>query len=263
MIVTINFQGRIVLAFFLGSIVGKLYLIFIHPLLALNFQRAQVPFPDDKQQLKDKIIALANKFKYPDPERKIMLTEDRGGDMHSNAGVNSLHINLSRQLLEHHEEDDEILAILTHEFGHWSRGDIYITAVFDVIYMTLLGVFFEHGLNNPYLLKAFGFSQQSVFISVYLFYKVYSVTLDYPQRKLFNVLYRNQEYNADMFAAKHQGTNVHIKNSLLRNYSKNLDALFVDEVHAMLQKSHPTLLERLKALDDYVPEVELGYNHMP
>jgi Zn-dependent protease with chaperone function len=110
-----------------------------------------------------------------------MLTEDRGGDLHSNAGVNSKHINLTKQLLEHHEgKDEEILAILTHEFGHWTTGDIYITAVFDVIYMTLLGAFFEYGLNNPYLFEAFGFSQQSVFISVYLFYKVYSVTLDYP-----------------------------------------------------------------------------------
>lgn len=117
--------------------------------------------------------------------------------------------------------------------------------VFDVIYMTLLGFFFEQGLNNPYLLRAFGFSQASVFISVYLFYKIYSVTLDYPQRKLFNVLYRHHEYEADLFAARHQKTAEHSKNALLRNYSKNLDALFIDEVHAMLQKTHPTLLERL------------------
>jgi hypothetical protein len=40
MIVTINFQGSLILAFFFGSILGKLYLLFIHPLLALNFQRS-------------------------------------------------------------------------------------------------------------------------------------------------------------------------------------------------------------------------------
>lgn len=116
--------------------------------------------------------------------------------------------------------------------------------------MTILGAIFDKFLDNPNLLRAFGFSQASVFISIYLFYKVYSVTLDYPQRKLFNVLYRYNEYNADLFAKHHQGTAEHIKNAILRNYSKNLDALFVDEVHAMLQKTHPTLLERIKALDE-------------
>jgi len=52
-------------------------------------------------------------------------------------------INLSKQLLEHHEgKDEEILAILTHEFGHWQMNHLYINTFFDVIYMTLLGTFF-------------------------------------------------------------------------------------------------------------------------
>lgn len=120
MVITINFQGYLALAFFFGSIVGKLYLLFVHPMLANRFERSQVEFPADKEELRKKIIELANEFDYPDPEKKIMLTQSLSGDLHSNAGVNVSHIVLSKQLLEHHEgKDDEILAILAHEFGHW------------------------------------------------------------------------------------------------------------------------------------------------
>ena len=41
--------------------------------------------------------------------------------------------------------------------------------------------------------------------------------------------------------------------SLLRNYSVNLDALFIDTMHAKLELSHPTLLERIDALESYKP----------
>ena len=66
--------------------------------------------------------------------------------------------------------------------------------------MTISGFFFQECLNNAYLLSAFGFTQQSVFMSIYLFYRVYSCTEDYPLRKLFNVLYRYCEYKADRFS---------------------------------------------------------------
>jgi|LakMenEpi03Oct11_1017367.scaffolds.fasta_scaffold07974_1 hypothetical protein len=66
---------------------------------------------------------------------------------------------------------------------------IYQTIVLDVVYMAVLAIFFSLALNNQKMLTDFGFTQQSLFISIYLFYKVYAVTLDYPIRKAYNWYY--------------------------------------------------------------------------
>lgn len=96
---------------------------------------------------------------YPNPEDKIKLTESMFGDLHSNASVNSDFIDLNKELLEHHEgHEEEILAIVGHELGHWKDSDIYWWGFWDVVYMTIVGYFFQITLNNPYLFKAFGFT---------------------------------------------------------------------------------------------------------
>ena len=64
---------------------------------------------------------------YPEPEKRITLTASKFGDLHSNASVNSRHIDISEELLEHHKgHPEEILAIVAHEMGHWKEMDIYI-----------------------------------------------------------------------------------------------------------------------------------------
>ena len=147
---------------------------------------------------------------------------------------------------------------MAHELGHWKDMDIYYNGIWDIVFMTICGWFFQRCLNNPHLLMAFGFQQESIFISIYLFYKVYSCTLDYPQRKMFNVLYRKNEYKADRHAVDLCGLSA-IKYALLRNYSVNLDALFKDRWYAILNMSHPTLLERLGAIERHAAHTDNDY----
>lgn len=201
MVIIINFRDNLTLAFMVGTVFGKMWQLMIFPRIkCLDKQR--VPFPDERSELRRKICEFAEREGYPDPENKIMLTLSRLGDLHSNASVNSRHIDLSRELLEHHNDhDEEIVAITAHELGHWQQSHLYVAGLWDVLYMTVCGWFLQRCLNDPYLLRAFGFEQESIFISIYLFYKVYSCSLDYPQRKLFNVLYRSNEYKADKYAA--------------------------------------------------------------
>ena len=254
-VVVINFKKNITMAFFFGTFIGKGYLLWVHPYLKLLFDKQKVEFPEDRLELRSKIVKMATALGYPDADSKIFLYTSRSGDLHSNASVNSRNINLSLELIEHHEgHDEEILAILAHELGHWKENHIYWFSAADLVYMTICGFCFQFVVDNPVLFRAFGFTQYSNFISIYLFYKVYSCSLDYPQRKLFNVLYRHCEYVADDYALRCHIEGMDEKEhhpiimSLLRNYSVNLDALFVDKFYSQLQNSHPTLLERLKAL---------------
>ena len=143
-------------------------------------------------------ISLATKHGYKNAEQKIRLYHCASGDLHSNASVDGSKINISFKILEHHDKfDQEVLAILCHELGHWKQMHIYLTIAIDVVYMAILGFFFNLCLNNPAMLINFSFIQNSLFISIYLFFKVYSVTVDYPLRILFNFYYQWSETRAD------------------------------------------------------------------
>ncbi len=53
--------------------------------------------------------------------QKIKQDHSASGDLHSNDSVIGSNINISYRLLIHHEgTDQELLAILAHELGHWS-----------------------------------------------------------------------------------------------------------------------------------------------
>jgi|688.fasta_scaffold326093_1 Zn-dependent protease with chaperone function len=113
-----------------------------------------------------------------------------------------------------------------------------------MVYMSLLAFFFKRCLNNPAFLTQFGFTHESLFISVYLFYKVYSVSIDYPLRKCYNFIYVFYEIRADKYAID-LGFGEALRSALLRNYSENNEALFIDDFYAMMMKTHPTLMERM------------------
>lgn len=185
------FEDNIVIAFAVGTVIGKFFMIKIFPMLKNCLVKEKRKWTEDKKELRSKIVKLAEDHGYKNAENKVMLTANRGGDLHSNASVNSGHIDISESLLNHHDgKDGEILAIMAHELGHWKNNDIYWVMFVDIFYMTLIGFFYAGCQNNPLLLSSFGFTQKSYFISIYCFFKVCSVTADYPLRKLYNILYR-------------------------------------------------------------------------
>jgi Zn-dependent protease with chaperone function len=53
--------------------------------------------------------------------QKIKQDHSSSGDLDSNDSVNGSNTNISYRLLNHHKDnDEEILAILAHDIGHWS-----------------------------------------------------------------------------------------------------------------------------------------------
>ena len=235
----------------IGTFFGKFFLIKLFPLLKDCFDTKNQDFPINKENLKENIVSLAEEVGYKDAANKIVIYSSRGGDLHSNASVNGQTINLSIELFKHHDGfDEEILAIFYHELGHWKNGDIYLTIAVDIVYMTFLAFFFKMCLNNPVFLTQFGFAHESLFISIYLFYKVYSVSIDYPIRKMYMPLYRFYERRADKFAVDN-GHGKALRSGLLRNYSENNDPIFVDDFFAQMTMNHPTLMDRCHFLDEY------------
>ena len=97
-------KNFLVLAIAVGTIFGKFFMLKLFPLLKNKFLEKNAEFPENKKELMDKIIKLAEKKGYENAEQKIRLYRSGNGDLHSNASVDASNINISFQLLEHHEE---------------------------------------------------------------------------------------------------------------------------------------------------------------
>jgi STE24 endopeptidase len=103
---------------------------------------------------------------------------------------------------------------------------------------------------NQEVPKSFGFSEEyasySSFVYLYLFLQLY-----YPIGFLMNYLNkaftRKCEYEADAFAVKN-GHGDNLVSALITLFKKNKSRLIVDDMYSALYLTHPTLVERIKAI---------------
>ena len=61
---------------------------------------------------------------------------------------------------------------------------------------------------------------------------------------------RKYEYQADAFAVQ-LGTKADLKTALIKLHVENLSSPHSDKLYSMYHHSHPTLPERLRAMDEY------------
>ena len=83
---------------------------------------------------------------------------------------------------------------------------------------------------------------------LYLFFTIYE-----PFRFFVDFftmfMIRRAEYQADAYAVKYNHA-TGMKSGLIRLFKENKGALVADPVYSALNHSHPTLIERLQAIDD-------------
>ena len=116
-------------------------------------------------------------------------------DVHVNAACYLGKIKLGEPLFRGHGEwPQEIIAVLCHELGHYYLNHLLKSTIVDTIYMVIFGVFLQLLINRPSFLVAFGFPQESYFVSLVLFTFLYSVSLDIPLRIGLNAYGRYQEW---------------------------------------------------------------------
>lgn len=113
--------------------------------------------PLEEGELRSKIEKMSKENKYK--PKQIYLQEDSKYTEHSNAHCTFSKIHLSDNLLKHHEDHKEILAIVLHEICHDKRKHLIQSALVDVVYMVLYGVglaaMVEYG---DFIISSFGFS---------------------------------------------------------------------------------------------------------
>ena len=90
-------------------------------------------------------------------------------------------------------------------------------------------------------------------VSVYaslLFFSILYSPIDLIMSFVGNFISRKNEYEADHFAKKSIGTDIHLIEGLKKLTVTNLGNLNPHPLTVMLSYSHPPVLERIKALDN-------------
>lgn len=106
------------LAIIVGVLLFTLMQVYLFPILCSRFERVKTELPDENDDLKQQIKDFCVKVNFANDA--IFMIHDLSGDLHSNAELAGKEILLADILLEHHKgHNDEIMAIVAHEIGHY------------------------------------------------------------------------------------------------------------------------------------------------
>lgn len=142
--------------------------------------------------------------------------------------------------------EDEIVAVLAHEVGHYKKQHIIINLLLSIILtgitLYLLSIF----ISNPLLSNAIGVSTPSFHAGLIAFGLLYSPISEITGL-IMNYLSRTFEYQADHYAKTTYKAEPLI--SGLKKLSKNsLSNLTPHPAYVFMHYSHPTLLKRIQVL---------------
>jgi len=147
-------------------------------------------------------------------------------------------------------DDDEILAILAHEVGHWKRRHVLKTLLLVGCLSFFLFYIVSMCVKWSLLYDAFGFDHQAPYAGLFLFGLLWEAVSLFLS-PLGNILSRRHEREADAFAVGLLGKTKDLVKALKKLARDNLSNLFPHPAYAWFHYSHPPLLERIRYLRRY------------
>ena len=143
-------------------------------------------------------------------------------------------------------EEDEIVAVLAHEVGHYKRNHIIFNLSASVLLMGLTLFLLSVFVNNPEVSLAIGVSQPSFHAALIGFGILYSPISEITGL-VMNYLSRKFEYQADDYA-KHTFAARPLVTSLKKLSRKSLSNLTPHPAYVFMHYSHPPLVDRIRNL---------------
>jgi STE24 endopeptidase len=199
--------------------------------------------------LRDRLMALAERGRFQ--ARSIHVMDGSKRSAHSNAlftGFGKFRRIVLFDTLIAQLGVEELEAVLAHEIGHYRRGHIWKGLLLGTA--TTLGGFMLLGwlMGRPEFFAAFGFAEASTAAALFLFILVGGV-FGFWFTPLGNLLSRKHEYEADEFARRLVGTAAPLVRALKGLARENLSNLTPHPAYSGFYYSHPTLVERVAALE--------------
>jgi STE24 endopeptidase len=143
--------------------------------------------------------------------------------------------------------DEQIVAVLAHEIGHYKKKHVLQSLISSVILTGIMLFLFSLVVNNPMLSQAMGAESSSFHIGLIVFGILYS-PLSLVIGLFSNYISRKNEFQADKFVREHYKPEV-LGVALKKLSVKNLSNMLPHPVYVFFHYSHPPLLKRLERLE--------------
>ena len=204
--------------------------------------------PLERGTLRDKIESYSKKVGYS--LSKIYVIDGSKRSSKANAFFSGLGsrktIALFDTLIEKHTED-ELLAVLAHEVGHYKKKHISTSLILSIIQLGLMCFLFELCLYEENISRALGSDKIVFHLGLVGFGVLYS-PIGTIVGIFMNVLSRKNEFEADAYAKKtFKGPSLEL--ALKKLSVDNLTNLYPHPLYVFMHYSHPPLLKRLEALN--------------
>ena len=143
--------------------------------------------------------------------------------------------------------DDEILAVLAHEAGHWKLGHIWKRLLSMELVSLLVCWLFWLVLSWEGLSGWFGLVELS-FLGKVLLVGFLASLVSFPLTPISSLRSRRHEWQADQFARNLTGEPESLASALVKLCKENLSNLHPHPFYAWFYYSHPPVVERIARL---------------
>ena len=219
---------------------------FLYPVMSKIFNKFE---PLEEGELRGKLAGLLEKNGYHVRDIKVMDASRR--TTKSNAyftGFGKMKTIVLYDTLVSSMTPDEICAVFAHELGHGLHRDTLKRQLLVFVQMLVPSVLAWLTLRTPELFAAFGFSEVNYGFAMVLIMSVEFALISPLFGLIANYFSRKAEYRADAQAVR-EGYGEALISSLKKLARQNFSDLSPSPLLVKLQYSHPTLSQRIDAIE--------------
>lgn len=230
----------------------QLLLLLIAPAIIMPLFNKFTPLSEGA--LRERLFALAQRTDFP--ARSIEVMDGSKRSRHSNAfftGLGRFRKIVLFDTLVAQLTAPELESVLAHEIGHYKKRH-----VIKILGVSLAGTVIAFAAiawlaRQQWFYHAFGFEHQMGFaaanvVPAMLLFALLAGTITFWASPFIHSWSRRFEYDADAFAAGIMGEAQSLIHALRKLSEKNLSNLTPHPLYSSFYYSHPTLLERERAL---------------
>jgi STE24 endopeptidase len=224
----------------------QLLMLVLYPKLILPLFNKLTPLPPG--DLRERLLALGDRTGFHARTIEVIDGSKRSG--HSNAyftGFGRFRRIVLFDTLIAQLTPAELEAVLAHEIGHYRRGHIPKMLALSAVMLLAAFAVIAWLMTQPWLNLAFGFPAGEP-APAFLLFGLLSGAVTFWFSPLTNLLSRKYEYEADAFARAAVGGPEPMVGALRKLAQKNLSNLTPHPWFSAFFYSHPTLVERERAL---------------
>lgn len=246
-----NVGAWLIVIFTASMFAMTMLMTFLYPI----FSRIGNKFtPLEDGELKDKLMALLNKYGYKVKAIQVMDASRRTTKLNAYfTGFGKLKTIVLYDNLLNAMSDDEICAVFAHEMGHGLHKDVLKSQTLNIFQMFLIGVMALGALSVPEFYTAFGFDG----INYGFTYILIGVGLGVLQPLIgliSNAISRAYEYRADRQTVI-EGYGEAMVTALKKLAKDNFSHLSPSKINVVLEYSHPPLDRRIEEVERAMKEL--------